>query len=120
MRHVSIGTRYAAYVAALALALVVVALVAAAALALRQMRVVQAEMGDALEVARAADDERALKGAARYLGVHLFNPLYQLDVERLNQEIDADAQLAARRLLPGRRPGRPRPHRRHGGERRVR
>ena len=38
-------------------------------------------------MARAADDERALDGAARYLGLHLFNPLYQLDVERLNEAI---------------------------------
>jgi signal transduction histidine kinase len=88
MRHLSIGTRYAAYVAALALALVVVALAAAAAIALGQLRVVQSELREAVEAARAADDERALHGAARYLGVHLFNPLYQLDVERLNQEID--------------------------------
>ena len=29
----------------------------------------------------------ALDGAARYLGLHLFNPLYQLDVERLNEAI---------------------------------
>jgi len=87
MRRTSIGTRYAAYVAALALALVMVALVAAGAIALRQMRVVQAELREAVGAARAADDERALDGAARYLGIHLFNPLYQLDVERLNEAI---------------------------------
>ncbi|HEY8231862.1 MAG TPA: HAMP domain-containing sensor histidine kinase [Vicinamibacteria bacterium] len=87
MRWTSIGTRYAAYVAALALALVAVALAAAGAIALRQMRVVQAELREAVGAARAADDERALQGAARYLGLHLFNPLYQLDVERLNETI---------------------------------
>ena len=87
MPRTSIGTRYAAYVAALALALVMVALVAAGAIALRQMRVVQTELREAVGAARAADDERALDGAARYLGVHLFNPLYQLDVERLNEAI---------------------------------
>jgi signal transduction histidine kinase len=52
------------------------------------MRAAQAELREAVSVARTADDERALHGAARYLGVHLFNPLYQLDVERLNQEIE--------------------------------
>jgi len=88
MRATSIGTRYAAYVAALSLALVVVALVAAAAIALGQMRVVQSDLHQAVAEARAADDERALNGAATYLAVHLFNPLYQLDVERLNQEIE--------------------------------
>jgi signal transduction histidine kinase len=88
MPKTSIGTRYAAYVAALALALVVVALLAAGAIALSQMRVVQAELREAVAAARAADDERALHGAARYLGIHLFNPLYQLDVERLNEAIE--------------------------------
>ena len=87
MRRTGIGTRYAAYVAALALALVVVALLAAGGIALSQMRVVQAELRDTVAGARAADDERALHGAARYLGLHLFNPLYQLDVERLNETI---------------------------------
>jgi signal transduction histidine kinase len=51
------------------------------------MRVLQKELRDAVTTARAADDERALDGAARYLGLHLFNPLYQLDVERLNEAI---------------------------------
>ncbi len=88
MRTSSIGTRYATYVAALALALVVVALAAAGAIALGQLRVVQQELRKAVAAARAADDERALDGAARYLGVHLFNPLYQLDVERLNEAIE--------------------------------
>jgi signal transduction histidine kinase len=87
MLWTSIGTRYAAYVAALSLALVMVALAAAGAIALGQIRVVQAELRDAVTAARAADDERALDGAARYLGIHLFNPLYQLDVERLNEAI---------------------------------
>ena len=87
MRRTSIGTRYALYVAALALALVVVALVAAGAIALGQMQVVQAELHRAVASAREADDARALDGAARYLGIHLFNPLYQLDVERLNEAI---------------------------------
>ena len=88
MRHVSIGTRYAVYVAALALALVVVALVAAGVIALTQMPVVQADLREAMIAARAADDSRTFHGAARYLGVHLFNPLYQVDVEHLNEEIE--------------------------------
>ena len=120
MRRTSIGTRYAAYVAALALALVVVALVAAGAIALSQMRVVQAELRDAVAAARAADDERALDGAARYLGLHLFNPLYQLDVERLNEDDPADAELAAGRVLRRRRSRRPGAHRRHARERALR
>ena len=87
MRTSGIGTRYAFYVAALALALVAVTLAASGAIALGRMRVLQKELRDAVTAARAADDERALDGAARYLGLHLFNPLYQLDVERLNEAI---------------------------------
>ena len=87
MRTSGIGTRYALYVAALALALVALTLAAAGAIALSRMRVLQKELREAVASARAADDERALDGAARYLGLHLFNPLYQLDVERLNESI---------------------------------
>ena len=87
MRASGIGTRYALYVAALAAALVAVTLVAAGAIALQRTRVLQRELREAVGAARAADDERALDGAARYLGLHLFNPLYQLDVERLNEAI---------------------------------
>jgi signal transduction histidine kinase len=48
---------------------------------------VQAEIHDAVASARAADEEAALRGAARYLGAQMFNALYRLDVERLNEEI---------------------------------
>jgi signal transduction histidine kinase len=82
-----IGTRYALYVAALALCLVALTLTAVGAIALSRMHVLQQELRQAVSSARSADDERALDGAARYLGLHLFNPLYQLDVERLNEAI---------------------------------
>jgi signal transduction histidine kinase len=49
---------------------------------------VQAVIHDAVGTARAADEEAALRGTARYLGATLFNALYQLDVERLNEEIE--------------------------------
>ena len=87
MRLGGIGTRFAAWIAALALALVALALVAAGFIGFRQSRVVQAEIHDAVEAARSADEEAALRGAASYLGTHLFNALYQLDVERLDDEI---------------------------------
>jgi signal transduction histidine kinase len=87
MRLGGIGTRFAAWIAALALALVALALVAAGFIGFRQSRVVQAEIHDAVEAARSADEEAALRGAASYLGTHLFNALYQLDVERLNEDI---------------------------------
>ena len=87
MRLGGIGTRYAAWIAALSLALVATALVAAGFIGFRQSRVVQAEIHAAVEAARTADEEAALRGTASYLGTNLFNALYQLDVERLNEEI---------------------------------
>jgi signal transduction histidine kinase len=87
MRLGGIGTRYAAWIAALSLVLVATALVASGVVAFRESRVVQAEIHDAVATARAADEEAALRGTARYLGAHLFNALYQLDIERLNEEI---------------------------------
>lgn len=88
MRVGGIGTRYAVWIAALALALVATALAAAGVIAFRESRLVQAEIHDAVGTARAADEEAALRGTARYLGAHLFNALYQLDVERLDEAIE--------------------------------
>ena len=106
MRVGGIGTRYAAWIAALALALVATALVAAGVIAFRESRLVQAEIHEAVGTARAADEEAALQGTARYLGAQLFNALYQLDVERLNEEIERVRDLAADRFVPGGRQGR--------------
>jgi signal transduction histidine kinase len=87
MRVGGIGTRYAAWIAGLAFALVATALFAAGLIAFRQSRVVQEEIHDALAAARTADEEAALRGAAAFLGARLFDPVYQLDVERLEEEI---------------------------------
>ena len=83
-----IGTRYAAWISALALLLVATALGGAGIVAFRESRRVQHEIHEAVSSARAADEEAALRGAALYLGANLFNALYQLDVERLNDEIE--------------------------------
>ncbi len=120
MRVGGIGTRYAAWIAALALALVATALAAAGVIAFRESRLVQDEMHDAVGTARAADEEAALRGTARYLGAHLFNALYQLDVERLNENDRAGPGLAADRVVPRGRRGAARPHRRHARQRAVR
>ena len=87
MRVGGIGARYAAWIAALALTLVATALGAAGVIAFRESRLVQQETHEAVAAARAADEEAALRGTAVYLGGHLFNALYQLDVERLDEEI---------------------------------
>jgi hypothetical protein len=65
MRVGSIGTRYAAWIAALSFALVATALVAAGVIAFRESKLVQAEIHETVGTARAADEEAALRGAAR-------------------------------------------------------
>jgi signal transduction histidine kinase len=87
MRLRGIGTRYAVWIAALAFALVSTALVAAGFVGFRGTKVVQSEIHEAVEAARSSDEEEALRRTAAYLGSTLFNALYQLDVERLNEEI---------------------------------
>jgi signal transduction histidine kinase len=87
MRLGGIGTRYAVWIAALAFALVSTTLAAAAFLAFRESRLVQSEIHAAVAAARTSDEEEALRKTAIYLGATLFNALYQLDVERLNEEI---------------------------------
>ena len=87
MRLGGIGTRFAAWIAALTFFLVATALLAAGVIGFRETRVVQAEIHAAVAAARTADEEEALRRTAAYLGTHLFNALYRLDVELLNEEI---------------------------------
>lgn len=85
--RVGLGARYAAYFSLLTLAVVGTALVAAGLLASRRTHLLQREIRDAIAAAQSAEAETALKGAATYLSSRLFNPVYQLDVERLAEEI---------------------------------
>ena len=87
MRLRGIGTRYAVWIAALAFALVSTTLVAAAFLAFGELREVHSEIHAAVTAARKVDEEEALRKTATYLGASLFNALYQLDVERLNEQM---------------------------------
>jgi hypothetical protein len=88
MRLGGIGTRYAVGIAALTFFVVATALLAAGVIGFRGTRVVQAEIHAAVAAARTSDEEEALRGTAAYLGAHLFNALYRLDVELLNEEIE--------------------------------
>ena len=88
MRLRGIGTRYALWLAGLVLALVAVALVAAGAVAFHQSRLLQDEVREAVSAASRADEEEDLRGMAGYLGSRLFNALYRLDVERLNEDVE--------------------------------
>jgi signal transduction histidine kinase len=87
MRLGRIGTRYAVWIASLAFALVSTALVAAGLIGLRGTRDVQAAIHETVAAARTSDEEEALRRTAAYLGTLLFDALYQIDVERLNEEI---------------------------------
>ncbi|MGE0455044.1 MAG: ATP-binding protein [Vicinamibacteria bacterium] len=86
--RVGLGARYAAYFSLLTLAVVGSALAAAGLLAFRRTHVLQREIRDAIVASQSAEAETALKGAAAYLSGRLFNPAYQLDVERLAEEIE--------------------------------
>jgi diguanylate cyclase (GGDEF)-like protein len=82
-----IGARYALYTS-LVLALVVSLALAAAGLAsYRQASTLRPELRAALAAAHTVDREEALLRSGRYLSNRLFNPLYGLDVSRLNEEI---------------------------------
>ena len=87
MRLGGISTRYALWLAGLVFVFVSTALAAAGVLAFRESRLVQAEIHAAVAAARTSDEEEALRKTAAYLGANLFNALYQLDVERLNEQI---------------------------------
>jgi signal transduction histidine kinase len=87
MRLGRIGTRYAVWIAALTFALVSTALVAAGLIGLRGTRDVQSAIHETVAAARTSDEEEMLRRTAAYLGTLLFDALYQLDVERLNEEI---------------------------------
>ena len=113
MRTSGIGTRYAVYVAALALALVAVALVAAGAIALGRMRV---RAGGAARRGhggpRGRRRARARRGRA-LPGPAPVQPALPARRRAAQRGDPADPGVAAGRLVPGRRPRRPRPDRRH-------
>jgi signal transduction histidine kinase len=88
MRLGRIGTRYAVWIAALAFALASTALVAAGFIGLRGTRSVQSAIHDTVDAAGTSDEQEALRKTSAYLGTTLFDALYQLDVERLNGEIE--------------------------------
>ena len=94
----SIGTRYAAYLLLLTLALVATALVAAGLLASRRIAVLRGDVLQSIGAIQAKAEEEGLRGTAAYLSNRLFNPLYRLDVELLNEEI-----VKVRTWLPVRR-----------------
>jgi hypothetical protein len=83
-----IGTRYALYTSVVLVLVVSLALAAAGWASYRQAATLQPELRAALAAAHTVDREEALLRGGRYLSNRLFNPLYSLDVSRLNEEIE--------------------------------
>ena len=90
-----LGRRYAVYLSAFTLMSITLALGAAGLIAFRQAGVVQRQIRDAIQTVQTASEDERLRGTAQYLAGRLFNPLFGLDVERIDEEI---AQV--RRWLP--------------------
>jgi diguanylate cyclase (GGDEF)-like protein len=82
-----IGTRYALYTSIVLVLVVSLARAAAGLASYRQASTLRPELRAALAAAHTVDREEALLRSGRYLSNRLFNPLYGLDVSRLNEEI---------------------------------
>ncbi|MBK5257298.1 MAG: hypothetical protein JJE39_14825, partial [Vicinamibacteria bacterium] len=92
---IGLGRRYAVYLSAFTLVGVTLALVAAAVIAFRQTSIVQLRIRDAISTVQSASEDERLRGTAQFLAGRLFNPLYGLDVERIDEDI-----TQVRRWLP--------------------
>jgi signal transduction histidine kinase len=90
-----LGRRYAVYMSAFTLASITLALGAAGFIAFRQAGIVQHQIRDAISTVQSANEDERLRGTAQYLAGRLFNPLFSLDVERIDEEI-----MQVRRWLP--------------------
>ena len=93
--RIGLGRRYAAYLSSITLVSIFVVLSAAGFIAFRQANILQQQVRDAIATVQSANEDERLRGTAQYLAGRLFNPLFGLDVERIDEEI---AQV--RRWLP--------------------
>ena len=93
--RIGLGRRYAVYLSAFTLVSITLALGAAGLIAFRQAGIVQRQIRETIQTVQSANEDERLRGTAQYLAGRLFNPLFGLDVERIDEEI---AQV--RRWLP--------------------
>lgn len=93
--RLGLGRRYAVYLSAFTLVSITLALVGAGFISFRQANVLQTQIRNAISTVQSANEEERLRGTAQYLAGRLFNPLFGLDVQRIDEEI---AQV--RRWLP--------------------
>ena len=85
--RLSLRPRYAVYQSVLLLVVATTALALGGSMMVRRATVLQKEIGEAIAAARSVEEEETLRGTAAYLSRRLFNPLVQLDVDRLKGEI---------------------------------
>ena len=83
----SINRRYAAFFLLLLTLVVGIVLGASGYLALKGAARLQQDLQDFLKAEESARQEKALRATATYLRSRLFNPLYNLNIEKLNEEI---------------------------------
>ncbi len=83
----SISRKYAAYLLLLLSLVVGAALAAAGYITLQGTMRLQRDLQHFIAADESARQKEALRATAAYLRSHLFNPLYNLDIEQLHQEI---------------------------------
>lgn len=93
--RLGLGRRYAVYLSAFTLGSITLALAGAGLVSFRQAAILQTQIRNAISTVQSASEEERLRGTAQYLAGRLFNPLFGLDVARLDEEIGQ-----VRRWLP--------------------
>jgi signal transduction histidine kinase len=93
--RIGLGQRYAVYLSAFTLVSISLALGAAGLISFRQASVLQIQIRNAISTVQSASEEERLRGTAQYLAGRLFNPVFELDVQQVDDEI---SQI--RRWLP--------------------
>ncbi len=93
--QIGLGRRYAVYLSAFTLVSITLALAAAGLISFRQANLLQKQIRDAISTVQSANEDERLRGTAQYLAGRMFNPVFRLDVERIDEEIEQ-----VRRWLP--------------------
>jgi len=92
---IGLGQRYAVYLSAFTLVSITLALLAAGFVSFRQANILQSQIRNAISTVQSASEEERLRGTAQYLAGRLFDPLFSLNVEKIDEEISQ-----VRRWLP--------------------
>jgi diguanylate cyclase (GGDEF)-like protein/PAS domain S-box-containing protein len=88
-----LATKYTLCISLLLILVVSLVLLGLAALGKHHLDQFRSELTQALTTAKTIDNERVLQANAKYLHRRLFNPMYNLDISSLNEEIKLVRQL---------------------------